>query len=169
MITTYFFNIIVGKWFSHSKRFRVRKLLSMGSFLMERIFRSTPNRVLTAHTEWLLGMRLRHSVLAFWVRKTTQHGFFFLKERIFRSIVGNHKDVTTSLLSKCTCMALLTVVKPPRKLSFRKSATPYTLVFYFNSTVVTFVPDVRSCWSHELFEYGLRHWSYSCYSIHCTL
>ena len=35
--------------------FRVRKPLSMGSFLMERIFRSTPDRVLTAHTEWLPG------------------------------------------------------------------------------------------------------------------
>ena len=34
----------------------------MGSFLMERIFRSTPNGVLTAHTEWLPGVRLRHSV-----------------------------------------------------------------------------------------------------------
>ena len=31
--------------------FRVRKLLSMGSFLMERIFQLTPNKVLTAHTE----------------------------------------------------------------------------------------------------------------------
>ena len=36
--------------------------LSMGSFLMERIFWLTPNRVLTAHTEWLPGVRLRHSV-----------------------------------------------------------------------------------------------------------
>ena len=29
---------------------------------MERIFRSTPNKVLTAHTEWLPGVRLKHSV-----------------------------------------------------------------------------------------------------------
>ena len=36
--------------------------ISMGSFLMERIFRSTPNGVLTAHAEWLPGVRLRHSV-----------------------------------------------------------------------------------------------------------
>ena len=28
----------------------------MGSLLMERIFRSTPNGVLTAHTEWLPGV-----------------------------------------------------------------------------------------------------------------
>ena len=40
--------------------FRVRKPLSMGSFLMERIFRSTPNRVLTAHAQWLPGVWLRH-------------------------------------------------------------------------------------------------------------
>ena len=40
----------------------MRKRLSMVSFLMERIFWSTPNGVLTAHTEWLPGMRLRHSV-----------------------------------------------------------------------------------------------------------
>ena len=32
----------------------------MGYFLMERIFRSTPNGVLTAHTEWLPGVQLRH-------------------------------------------------------------------------------------------------------------
>ena len=32
----------------------------MGSFLMERIFKLTPNGVLTAHTEWLPGVRLRH-------------------------------------------------------------------------------------------------------------
>ena len=29
---------------------------------MERIFRSNPNRVLMAHTEWLLGVQLKHSV-----------------------------------------------------------------------------------------------------------
>ena len=35
----------------------------MGSFLMERIFWLTPNGgVLTAHTEWLPDVRLRHSV-----------------------------------------------------------------------------------------------------------
>ena len=34
--------------------FRPRKPLSMGSFLMDRILQSIPNRVLTAHTEWLL-------------------------------------------------------------------------------------------------------------------
>ena len=34
--------------------FRLRKPLSMGSFLMDRILQSIPNRVLTAHTEWLL-------------------------------------------------------------------------------------------------------------------
>ena len=39
-----------------------RKPISMGSFLMERIFRSTSNEVLTAHTEWLPGVRLRYSV-----------------------------------------------------------------------------------------------------------
>ena len=44
--------------------FRVSKPLSMGSFLMERIFRSTPNEVLTAHTEWLPGVRLRHSCIS---------------------------------------------------------------------------------------------------------
>ena len=32
----------------------------MGPFLMERIFKLTPNGVLTAHTEWLPGVRLRH-------------------------------------------------------------------------------------------------------------
>ena len=42
--------------------FRVRKPLSMGSFLMERIFRSIPNGVLTAHAKWLPGVQLRHSV-----------------------------------------------------------------------------------------------------------
>ena len=42
--------------------FRVRKPLSMCSFLMNRIFQSTINRVLTAHTEWLPGVPLRHSV-----------------------------------------------------------------------------------------------------------
>ena len=39
--------------------FRVRKPLSMGSFLMERIFWSTPDRVLTV--QWLPGVRLKHS------------------------------------------------------------------------------------------------------------
>ena len=34
------------------------KPLSMGSFLLV----ATPNRVLTAHTEWLPGVQLRHSV-----------------------------------------------------------------------------------------------------------
>ena len=32
----------------------------MGSLFMERIIQSTPNGVLTAHTEWLSGVRLRH-------------------------------------------------------------------------------------------------------------
>ena len=36
----------------------MRKTLKMGSFLTKRIFRSTPYRVLTAHTEWLPGVRL---------------------------------------------------------------------------------------------------------------
>ena len=45
-----------------SEHLEWEKPLSMGSFLAERIFRSTPNRVLTAHTEWLTGVRLRHSV-----------------------------------------------------------------------------------------------------------
>ena len=36
----------------------------MGSLLMERIFRSTPNRVQMAHTEWLPGVRLRHFSLS---------------------------------------------------------------------------------------------------------
>ena len=34
--------------------FRLRKPLGMGK--MERIFRSTPSRVQTAYTEWLLGV-----------------------------------------------------------------------------------------------------------------
>ena len=34
----------------------------MGSLLMDRIFRSTPNGILTAHSEWLPGVWLRHSV-----------------------------------------------------------------------------------------------------------
>ena len=34
----------------------------MGSFLMKRIFRLIPDRVMTAHTEWLPGVRLRHLV-----------------------------------------------------------------------------------------------------------
>ena len=38
------------------------KTLGMGSFLLETIFWSTPNEVLTAHTEWLSGLQLRHSV-----------------------------------------------------------------------------------------------------------
>ena len=33
---------------------------SMGSFLLETIFWSTPNGVLMAHTEWLPGVQLRH-------------------------------------------------------------------------------------------------------------
>ena len=45
-------------------RVRMRKPLSMGSFLMERIFRLTPNRVLIAHTEWLPGVRLMYSTCA---------------------------------------------------------------------------------------------------------
>ena len=36
------------------------KPLSMGSLLMKRIFRSTPNGVLMAHAEWLPGVWLRH-------------------------------------------------------------------------------------------------------------
>ena len=44
-------------------RIEREKPLSMGSFLMERIFRSTPNGVLTAHTEWLPGVQ---SVVAQW-------------------------------------------------------------------------------------------------------
>ena len=42
--------------------FRVRKPLSMGFFLTERIFRSTHNGVLTVHTERLPDVWLRHSV-----------------------------------------------------------------------------------------------------------
>ena len=42
---------------THGERiFRGR--IFRGSFLMERIFRSTPNGVLTAHTEWLPDVRL---------------------------------------------------------------------------------------------------------------
>ena len=41
---------------------RVRISLSMGSFLMERILRSTPNGVLTTHAEWLPGVRLGDAV-----------------------------------------------------------------------------------------------------------
>ena len=37
--------------------FRMSKQLSMGSFLMERIFWSTPNGVLMANTEWLPGIQ----------------------------------------------------------------------------------------------------------------
>ena len=44
----------------HRKQNHLRKLLRMGSLLMERILRSTPNGVLMAHTEWLLDVRLRH-------------------------------------------------------------------------------------------------------------
>ena len=33
-----------------------------GSFLVKRIFWSTPNGILMVHTEWLTGVRLRHSV-----------------------------------------------------------------------------------------------------------
>ena len=33
--------------------FRVRKPLRMGTFMIERIFQSTPNGILMAHTEWL--------------------------------------------------------------------------------------------------------------------
>ena len=36
--------------------FRLRKPLGMGSLLVKRI----PNGVLTAHTEWLPGVQLRH-------------------------------------------------------------------------------------------------------------
>ena len=43
--------------------FRVwEKTLSMGSFLMKRIFQLTPNGVLMAHTEWLPSVWVRHSV-----------------------------------------------------------------------------------------------------------
>ena len=35
---------------------------SMGSLLMERIFQSNTNGSVTAHTKWLPGVRLRHSV-----------------------------------------------------------------------------------------------------------
>ena len=42
--------------------FKARKALSMSSFLMERIFWSPPNGILTAYTEWLPGVWLRHSV-----------------------------------------------------------------------------------------------------------
>ena len=40
------------------KTLQWEKPLSMGSFLMERIFQATPNTVLTAHTEWLPGVQL---------------------------------------------------------------------------------------------------------------
>ena len=40
----------------------MRKPLNMGSFLLERVFQSTPNGVLMAHAEWLPGVQLRHSV-----------------------------------------------------------------------------------------------------------
>ena len=42
------------------KKLKVR--LQLGSFLMERIFQSAPNKVLTAHAGWLPGVRLGHSV-----------------------------------------------------------------------------------------------------------
>ena len=41
--------------------FRARKPFSIDSFLLERIFRSIP-RVLMAHTKWLPGVWLRHSL-----------------------------------------------------------------------------------------------------------
>ena len=47
---------------TQGKGSKLRKPLSVGSLLMEKIFRSAPNGVLTAHTEWLLGVWLRHSV-----------------------------------------------------------------------------------------------------------
>ena len=40
--------------------FPLARPLSLGSLLMEGIFRSTPNTVLMVHTEWLPGMWLRH-------------------------------------------------------------------------------------------------------------
>ena len=42
--------------------FRVGKPLSISFFPDEKILRSTPSGVLTAHTEWLPGVWLRHSV-----------------------------------------------------------------------------------------------------------
>ena len=45
-----------------SEHLELEKPLSIGSFLLERIFWWTPSGVLTAQTEWLPGGRLRHSV-----------------------------------------------------------------------------------------------------------
>ena len=59
---TFLYNPLFPAWGKMLWAFGVRKLLSMSSFLMERIFRLTPNGVLTAHTGWLPGVRLRHSV-----------------------------------------------------------------------------------------------------------
>ena len=59
------FRLITSKFPAWGKMlwaFRVSRPLSMGFFLMERIFYPTTNRVLMACTEWLPGVQLSHSV-----------------------------------------------------------------------------------------------------------
>ena len=52
----------------------------MGSLLMERTLRSTPNRVLIAHAGWLLGVRLMHFIVppVQYIWRIVRAGGFFL-------------------------------------------------------------------------------------------
>ena len=61
----FYFHLVTSKfiYFQHEARCCGHlESLGMGSFLPERIFWLIPNEVLTAHAEWLPGVRLRHSV-----------------------------------------------------------------------------------------------------------
>ena len=49
-----------SKHLEWEEKINKKNTAQMCSLLMEMIFRLTPSRVLMAHTEWLLGVRLRH-------------------------------------------------------------------------------------------------------------
>ena len=70
--------------------------------LMERIFRSTPNGVLDAHTEWLPGVRLRHYSTTCAVHIQNCVGWWLSG---CRSSVAEHRlhkpDVLGSIPSNC--------------------------------------------------------------------
>ena len=52
---------LASRWNKEKFRCYEPKIEESGnSLLMERIFRLTPNGVLTVHTEWLPGVQLRH-------------------------------------------------------------------------------------------------------------
>ena len=74
----------------------------MGSFLMERILRSTPNGVLKAHTEWLPGVQLRPLVpLAQYILKIARAGGCLAVVAQWQSTAAQTRGILGSTPSDC--------------------------------------------------------------------